>query len=277
MKNLIKKPIHAEIVILHSAISRLREMHNFCVMKEPKNNVMFCESIPRKYYFILLIDFLSQFDENIKKGATLLDLLSEVKTKTYLGTKTSYKKLGTAVRKFQKWLSHEDNFKKIWLPDIDQEVKLSINRADLIKISANMNKHSFLKLSRVRKRIKDIFHKNNIKVTEGDVILCMENLHEWFHDDFLAYYSTAIAQHLIDIQWGIYEYLLPLYKKSHKPYYHEKLKMQSYKFEPPKKYGIERKDEPFFTLYWDLMNKVREKPIFKRFKAPWYFKKALKR
>ena len=116
LKNLIKKPIHTEIVILHSAISQLREMHNFCIMKEPKNNVMFCESIPRKYYFILLVDFLSQFDENLNKRATLLDLLSEIKTKCCLGTKTSYKKLGSAVRRFQKWLLHEDNFKRYGFP-----------------------------------------------------------------------------------------------------------------------------------------------------------------
>lgn len=277
MKNLIKTLTQKEIVILHSALSQLREIHNFCVMAEPINKVMFNESIAQKYYFILLIDFLSQFDEDIKKGASLLDLLSEIGESYCLGAKTSYKKLGSAVKRFQRWLSHEDSFKKIWLPDIDKEVKLTISRVDLIRISANMNKHTFLKLSRIRKRIRKIFHKNNIPVTEGDVILCMENLHEWFHDDFLIYYATVIAQHLVDIQWGIHEYLLPLYKQSHKPYYHEELKLQSYKFDPPKKYNIRQEDNPFFALYWDLMNKIREKPIFKRFKAPWYSRKAIKR
>lgn len=277
MKDLIKTIVQKEIVLVHSAVSHLREMHNYCVMKEPKNQVVFCTDISQKYYFILLVDFISQFDEGIKKGASLLNLLSGIDGNHYLGTKTSFKRLGSAVNKFEKWLKREDTFKKIWLPDIDKEVKLMVSRKDMIIISANMNKHAFLKLSRVRERIKAIFHKSNILVSDGDVILCMENLHEWFQDDFLTYYATVIAQHLIDIQWGIYSYLLPLYKQSYKPYYNEKLKLNSYKFEPPIKYNIKRVNEPFFTLYWDLMNKVRDKPVFARFKSPWYFKKAIKR
>lgn len=277
MNKLIKKPVHKEIIILYSALTQLREMHNFCIMQKPIRQVIFCSNVSQKYYFILLVDFLSQFEVNIRKGATLLDLLLEIENNFYLGTKTSCKKLRSAAKKFQKWLLYEDTFKKIWLPDIGKEFKLTINRADLILICANMNKHSFLKLSRVRKRIKDVFHKNNIMVTEEDVILCMENLYEWFYDDFLTYYSTVIAQHLIDIQWGIHEYLLPLYRKSLKPHYNEKLKMQAYKFDPPVKYNIEENNELFWALYWDLMNKVRDNPIFQRFKSPWYCKKSIRR
>jgi hypothetical protein len=274
MNNLIKTPVQKEIVILHSALTQLNEMHNYCVMGKPKNQVMFNTSVSKKYYFILLIDFLSQFDEKIKKNASLLDLLSEIDGNYYLGNKTSFKKLGSAVRRFKKWLRYEDSFKKIWLPDIDKEVKLAVSREDLIRICANMNKHAFLKLSRIRKKIKKIFEGNKVHVSDGDIILCMENLYEWFYDDFLSFYSTAIAQHLIDIQWGVHEYLLPLYKKSYKQYCHEKFKDKAYKYVPPKKYNISKGDEPFFSLYWDLMNKVRSKPIFQRYKTPWYFKKA---
>lgn len=274
MNNLIKSPIQKEIVILYSALTQLRKMHNYCVMELPKNQVMFKTDVCQKYYFILLIDFLSQFDEKIKKNASLLDLLQDIEDNKYLGSKTSFKKLGSAVKRFKKWLNYEDKFKKIWLPDIDKEVKLVVSREDLIRICANMNKHAFLKLSRIRKNIKKIFEENNICVSDADIILCMENLYEWFYKDFLTFYSTVITQHLIDIQWGVYEYLLPLYKKSYKQYYDEKFKHMAYKFVPPKKYDISNGDELFSQLYWDLMNKIRSKPIFMRYKTPWYFKKA---
>jgi len=279
MKRIVSTLVEQEILVLTAANYTLREMHNRIMItfsSDPQvgQTMSFESAVSRDLYFILFVDFLANIREEYlvgKKKISTLDTLLEIVKSPLLGTKKSSRRLRNGLVKLKKWLDFEPVIKKMWFPNIDRKIDLKISRANMIRICGNLNKHDFLKLSQLVSVIQEIFLNNGVRLTREDAIMSLEHFGEWFNENILIYHSSFIAEMLIDIQWSIREYLEPLYKKSLVSYYDERLKLNSYRFDPPKKLGIV-KGSFIFHMYWNLMNFVRDKPIFNRVKADKYLK-----
>lgn len=279
MKKMVSNLIEQEILVLNAANHTLREMHNYTMIQisgDPENgrSLRFESIIARNLYFILMADFLASMREEYqlsKNNLSIVDALLQVVESPRLGTKGAAKHLKSDVVKLRKWLAVEAVIPKMWFPNIDTEINLKISRENIIRICGNLNKHDFLKLSQLIKTIHGIFIKNGVKLTEEEVIMSFEHFDEWFNQNILIYHSTFIAEMLINVQWSIKEYLEPLYNKSLVTYYDERLNLKSYRFEPPKSFGL-IKGSFMFHMYWELMNSVRDKPIIEKFTTWKYLK-----
>ncbi|OGX34304.1 MAG: hypothetical protein A3I43_04455 [Omnitrophica WOR_2 bacterium RIFCSPLOWO2_02_FULL_50_19] len=171
-----------------------------------------------------------------------------------------------ASKKFIDWLEKEVVVEKIWLPSINLETNLSIKRIEFIKICGNISKHNFSRLSGVLYELVKIFKRNRVDLKNEDALLILNEFYEWFHTNIFSYHSSAIAEFLNNIRWGIYEYLLPEFQ-------------QAIVFENnghPRKYHYtypnEVKNNFAKSCYWDLMNKIRSKPYMNKFQVTRYLK-----
>lgn len=279
MKKIVSNLVEQEILILSAACHTLREMHNRIMIAfygdlRTGQSMRFESSIARDLYFILLADFLANMREEYrcdKKRVSILGGLLEIIDRPLLGTKSSSRSLRRDLNKFKRWLDHTAVIRKMWFPNIEREINLRISRSDMIRICGNLNKHDFLKLSQLICVIQQIFIKNGVSLTEEEAIMTLEHFQEWFNENILIYHSSYIAEMLINVQWSIKEYLTPLYEISLINYYNEKLRMPSYRFVPPKELGI--KEGTFIHhMYWELMNRMRDNPIFDKVVTSKYLK-----
>jgi hypothetical protein len=167
---------------------------------------------------------------------------------------------------FVDWLEKEVIVEKIWLPSIELETNLSIKRIEFIKICGNISKHNFTRLSGVVRELIVIFKRNGIALRDEDALLIVGEFYEWFHTGIFNYHSSAIAEFLNNVRWGIYEYLQPEFQKS----------IVFENDEHPRKYHYtypSKVNNSFArNCYWDLMNDVRSKPYMNKFQVTRYLK-----
>jgi hypothetical protein len=95
--------------------------------------------------------------------------------------------------------------------------------------------------------------------------LTLPEFYDWFHDHVFSYHSSAIAEFLNNLRWGIYAYLRPEFERS---FTRDDPQSIAYRFQYPQ--GCDH--EPAKTLYWDLMNAVRMEPYVPRFPVTRYLK-----
>lgn len=84
--------------------------------------------------------------------------------------------------------------------------------------------------------------------------------------DVFSYHSSAIAEFLNNIRWGIYEYLRPEFLRSFTS--REPGESIAYHF----KYPAGSQHPIGKTLYWSLMNDVRTEPLMPRFDVTRFLK-----
>lgn len=114
--------------------------------------------------------------------------------------------------------------------------------------------------------MKNILRDAGCEVGLEDALRAMSDFYERFHDDIFMYHSSTIAELLNNIQWGIYEYLLPFYRQV-------LVKENSDAVEYDYRRHPEIVSDFAFSLYWDLLNWVRRGRIVERFSASKYLKK----
>jgi hypothetical protein len=166
---------------------------------------------------------------------------------------------------FLRWLETECHVEKVWMPSISVEMNIRIKRFEFIKICGNIAKHSFPRLNAVVDEIREILEANGASVDEGQAYLVIPEFYEWFHDNVFSYHSSAIAEFLNNIRWGIFEYLTPEFARS---FTGEDPSLPRYSYKIPA--GC---DKPLTqAIYWDLMNSVRSKPYLPRFEVTQYLK-----
>jgi CRISPR/Cas system endoribonuclease Cas6 (RAMP superfamily) len=156
--------------------------------------------------------------------------------------------------------------KKIWLPSIELETNLSIKRIEFIKICGNISKHNFSRLSGVVCELIEIFKRNNINLKDEDALLILGEFYEWFHTSIFNYHSSAIAEFLNNIRWGIHDYLKPEFHQS--IVYENNEHPRRYRFTYPN----EVKNNFAKACYWDLMNEVRSSPYIEKFQVTRFLK-----
>jgi len=265
--------IEKEVIFLRAIKELIDEMVNWEVVKlvgkDPHSNISFNSMTHQRFFNILLVDFLSCSDKKVL-GVQLsyLAALREICDSPNFNIDDSINSLAQATQEFSYWLEKEVTVEKVWLPAIDLEIDLTIKRIEFIKICGNISKHNFTRLSGVVRELKEIFARNNVTLEDEDTLLIIDEFYQWFHDDIFSYHSSAIAEFLNNIRWGIYEYLQPEYYRSLVTNYDKELKLMRCRYTYPD--GLSNRFAK--ACYWDLMNDIRSEPFMKKFMVTQYLK-----
>lgn len=268
-----------EVIFLKAIKEMVDSMVNFEIFDllgtDTHSQVSFKSRTHQKFFNIILVDFLSCSDvdflscsnkEVLEKKLTYLEALQSICLSPKFNMNNSINNLIISTKDFIDWLEQEVIVKKIWLSQIGLETNLSIKRIEFIKICGNISKHNFSRLSGVVKELIAIFKRNCIPLDTEKALLILGEFYEWFHANIFAYHSSAIAEFLNNIRWGIYEYLQPEFKKS----------IVFENDEHPRKYHFtfpgEVNNSFAQNCYWDLMNEIRSKPYMNKFQVISYLK-----
>lgn len=260
-----------EVIFLKATKGLIDDMVNYEVVKllgnNPHSEVHFNSMTHRKYFNIILLDFLSCSDKKVLgEQLSYLRALQSICKFPNFNKNNSINSLTLSTEEFIDWLEKEVLVEKIWLPSIDIETNLSIKRIEFIKICGNISKHNFSRLSGVVRELIEIFKRNKIALKDEDALLILGEFYEWFHTDIFTYHSSAIAEFLNNIRWGIYEYLQHEFQQS--IVYEGTEQPQRYRYTYPK----EINNNFAKNCYWDLMNEVRSKPYMNKFQVTHYLK-----
>lgn len=263
--------IETEVIFLKAIKELIDDMVNYEVIRllgdDPHSEIRFNSTTHKKYFNIILLDFLSCSDKKVL-GTKLsyLDALQTICKSPSFNKNNSIRSLTISTREFTKWLEQKVKVEKIWLPSIDLEIDLSIKRIEFIKICGNISKHNFSRLSGVVYELIKIFKRNKYTLKDEKALLILGEFYEWFHDDIFCYHSSAIAEFLNNLRWGIYEYLHYEYQQS--IIYEGTDQPQRYHYTYPKKIN----NNFAKNCYWDLMNEVSSKPYMNKFQVTRYLK-----
>lgn len=263
-----------EVLALKASLWAINEMVNNAIMtisyNDPDSSIMFQTSSDQRYFNIILLDFLNAKIFGIEKNC--IEVLDDILNEPKLSSEVSF--LSKTLEEFKDWLSadivleHDGETRTFWFPTINEDIALKIKREEFIKICGNISKHNPLGLDRQAKTIVGIFQRNNLEISLSEALLIMNEFYEQFHDALLNYHSSAIAEFLNNLRWGIYEYIKPLYNSSVEFYWNDAHKMRSYRYHYP-----ETIINPYAReVFWDLMNDVRSEPYIKKFAVTRCFK-----
>ena len=260
-----------EVIFLKAVKELIDEMVNFeigeIIGNDPHSQFQFSSMIHRKFFNIILVDFLSCSDKKVLgEQSSYLSALKSICSSPKFEQNNSINNLSEYINEFSDWLEKKVSVEKIWLPSIELETNLSIKRIEFIKICGNISKHNFSRLSGVVKELKTIFRRNNITLDDNKALVIIEEFYEWFHNDIFSYHSSAIAEFLNNIRWGIYEYLQPEFQKS--IVYETEEHPRKYHYTYPDKVN----NDFAKTCYWELMNDIRSRPYIKKFQVTDYLK-----
>ena len=260
-----------EVIFLKAVKELIDEMVNFEIGKvigsDPHSQFQFRSMTHRKFFNIILVDFLSRSDKKvIGEQSSYLSALKSIYNSPKFNQNNSIDNLSKYVEEFGNWLEQEIVVKKVWLPSIDLEIDLSVKRVEFIKICGNISKHNFSRLSGVVKELQTIFERNHNPLDEQEALSIIDKFYEWFHHNIFSYHSSAIAEFLNNIRWGIYEYLQPEYQQS--IVYETDEHPRKYHYTYPEKV----KNRFAKTCYWELMNEIRSRPYMEKFETTKYLK-----
>lgn len=255
----------SEIIYLKAAIDLLDSMLTVKLFelrgKDPDSQIYFHEEIHQKYFFIILIDFLSKSNKIFNgEELTCLELIKKISETPNFDINKSISELKFAINFFNSWLNKEI-IVKTWLPNINKECDLKLKRIEFIDACANISKHNFMRLTGVSNRVIKILKRNNIDITFNESLLILDDFYERFHNDILNYHGSNIVEMINNIRWGIQEYLILQFDKSYKKDNSES--KFSYRYDYPK----EINDKFAKDCFWSLMNSIRMKPYIKKFKS----------
>ncbi len=267
--------IEQEIIILKAVWDMIDEMVNYEIFERPRRTrdtaLKFKSRTHQKFFNILLVDFLSKPKKGVFDLPCALEESSDT-DKSYLYLleavcdKPNFSKEVDAISgpfaKFKDWLETECHVENVWFPSIETETDIKVKRVSFIKICGNISKHNFTRLDQDASKIQDILKTNKVQIGDADKYLLLSEFYEYFHDNVFNYHSSAIAEFLNNLRWGIFEYLQPEF---HRSFVREG---QDSSVTYP-----DRCTNSFAkTIYWDLMNSVRRQPYMPRFEVTRFLK-----
>ena len=177
--------------------------------------LMFRNEEASKLFLILLADFLSLPPSGTlglvkptgkgSLGSSYLGLLDAVAENPQFGGDPNV--LATPLHAFAAWLDAYALVDNVWLPSIDRNGPIRVQRMTFLKICGTISKHSLTRLGSVVGKIQRILAENGTEINEGQAYLVLPEFQEWFQDNIFNYHATSIACFLNDIRWGIFGYL----------------------------------------------------------------------
>lgn len=260
--------IEQEVIVLLAVVELIRSMVNremFDIGDGGDTNILFRTRTHHRFFAIALVDFLSEIDQ---KGpvpkAPYLSAIRRISAQPSFDVGGSVSELRLAAEDFKHWLEEEIAV-DVWLPLLDQQLSLRPTRYCLHRIVGNLSKHNFLRSIGVVEDVRVLFAKAGCTVEIAEIIPSLEQVYEQLHDNVGLYHASVIAEFLNNLLWGIQTYLQPEFERSWTP---DQIVPLRYSYQYPA--GL--KDPLARACYWELMNRVRSGPIFRRFSASSSFK-----
>lgn len=261
--------VEKETIFLKAIYDLVNDMVNYEIIKlignDSHSETRFKSITHQKYFNIMLLDFLSDtnfFGSKLSYQQALLAICRSPK----FNSDNSISSLMLATNELIEWLEKEITVQKVWFPSIEIETNLSIKRVEFIRICGNISKHNFTRLQGVAVDLIKIFKRNQIGLDEEGALLILGEFYDWFHANIFSYHSSAIAEFLNNVRWGIYDYLRPEFIGSIVYETNEHPKKYHYTF--PR--GILNNFAK--VCYWELMNDIRSAPYMRRFQVGRYLK-----
>ncbi len=263
------KTIECEVILLKAINDHIEEMVNFEILEvcgtNPHSSILFKTMTHRKFFNILLVDFLSKTDSKgpINQTTFLGGLLFICESPCFNinGSINLLKKVATD---FKRWLDTKIKV-DIWLPSLDIQTEIHLPRCKFLKMTGDTSKHNYLRAISVAEELRMVLNTSGIPCTIEDALLALPDFYERFHTDILTYHASTIAEFLNNIRWGIFEYLQPEFNNS---IVQNKTNPIDYSYTCPKniisKYAK--------NCYWELMNIVRVRPYMRKFQVTKYLK-----
>lgn len=265
-------PIEKEVIGLCISLEAINNVVNHILVdvrplsRAPEESVVYFKSYAEKELFLIrFLDFSKEAGDSKLTGVTgsCLSLLSSACNTASFNSNNCVNELTLAVRDLEQWLNFQSPI-KLWLPTLDIEAELEVSRLDFLKISGNQCKHNLSRLTGVSKDISKILESHNYNIPAEHIPLALEDFQEHLQENYFIYYGTWITELLNNIRWGIQAYLLPTFKES----YVKGNDGFSYRYEYPQGINSDLSKQ----WYWRLMNNIRSRPIFDKFKASADFK-----
>lgn len=274
--------IEQECVILNSVWQMIDEMVNWTIFARlddiEQTSFMLESHIHARLFNILLADFLSDL-RNFKgspvpfglspappnarpSDLTYLFYMRQVCKSPRLGCHAA--QLAACTESFGDWLEGEILAESVHLPGLNIQADLRVRRMRHIKICGDIAKHSLARLATNVGHIRKLLDASGNPVDEQDGYLIVNDFFEWFHTHIFMYQTNAIAEHLNNMRWAIYEYLRPEFGRSSHPRASPIPGLQAwgYNFPTNCEAPVAR------AMYWELMNRVRHEPIMDRIVVP---------
>lgn len=227
---------------------------------DPDSQVVFHSEIHLKFFNVILNDFLSETDREHSAGKkAYLASLRCICDQPNFDVDNSVSKLRVVVSEFTAWLQHQMTI-DAWFPCISTKAHIPITRFQFIKICGNVSKHNTLRTFRVAKELNGLLAGVGVTISNDQAMMALDDFYEQFHEDILVYHGTTIVEFLNNLQWAIYEYLLPEYRRS-------------YTKDPEDRYRYwylipDAITDTFAkSSYWQIMNKIRREPNVGRFQG----------
>ena len=225
--------------------------------------VRFQTGVHRDLFLIRLLDLLSEKGAGTLLGERIsgLGVLEKTATHRVLSPGNAGDNLDTAVAAMKDWLEASIT-PKFWLPNIDLDVRMTVTRHQLLKISGNQAKHNPSRLTVVSKEFKDLLEMHGHLVPLEVIPFVLDDLRDHLSDNLFIYYGSWIAELLNNVRWGIQRYLEPTFEQAYRTI--DGGFSGQYRFEVPT--GI-RPQSPSHTWFHNLMDHVRKGPIVPPFRA----------
>jgi hypothetical protein len=234
--------------------------------------LMFNTSECSRLFIIMLADFLSKpsegtFTLKFKEGKgslaeTYLGNLLDISAAPHFQGEVTL--LKASAHAFADWLDGSVTVENVWLPSIEREGAITVQRKTYLKICGTLTKHGFTRLGNTVKAIQRVLADNGTTIDEGQSYLVIPDFQDWFRDHVFIASSSIVAWHLNEIRWGLFQYLRPEFERAYTPYLVGDF--ETYRFDVP----VAITNPLIRSMYWDLMNRVRSEPYFPRFTVQRY-------
>lgn len=276
-----------EVIVLESVWSMIDDMVNFAMfgsLDDKTEGIMLSpvSDDTLRLFHILLGDFLSQLGKRGKGGLpfdlpsppsgarssdlTFLFYLRQVFENPQLNADADAIRL--PVEAFATWLEEQSFVEEVWLPSIELNVNLTIQRITWLKICADIGKHTFSRLEHNVGKIVRILSEHGHEIDEGMGYTVLPEFWDWFHTHLFAYHASTIAEFLNNIRWGVFEYLRAEYARAYRVTgYVTGAEMYAFDIPPEIAAPLAK------PMYWGLMNRVRARPMMPLFTVTGSLKK----
>ena len=162
-------------------------------------------------FIILLADFLSLprhgtfgLKHRLGDGSldkTYLGYLLDIGARPHFDGDTSL--LSSSTKSFSEWLDGSVTVDDVWLPSIDRNGPITVQRITYLKICGTASKHGFTRLGDIVRKIQQVLANNGTDIDKGQGYLMIPDFQEWFREHVFVASSTLIAFFLNEIRWGI--------------------------------------------------------------------------
>lgn len=268
--------IERESIILNCAWEMIDDMVNWAMFakndRTEPTDLRFETHRHQRLFIILLGDFLSEVRgyrgppplglEAAPSNAPPSDLtfifhLRQVCADPKLGADATG--LSARIEAFANWLEGDFVAHGVNLHAIDIVADLRVRRWRYIKMCGDIAKHNLARLESNVKHLRKILEDAGHPVSEQEGYLAIKNFFDWFHDDVFSYHASHI-EFMNEIRWEIFTYLRIEFGRSWHLTGKKIGSSQLYSYDIPSEIS-----EPVArAMYWDLMNRVRAKPLMHR-------------